>query len=42
MASVIVLNYLPELNEEWFDFDRLQIMNAENKIKYRPGLLKKI
>ena len=42
MASVIVLNYLPYLNEVCFDFDRLQIMNAENKILYRPELLKKI
>ena len=42
MVSIIVFNYLPDISEEWFDFDRLQIMNAENKILYRPGLLKKI
>ncbi len=29
MVSIIILNYISYIKEEWFDFDRLQILNAK-------------
>lgn len=29
MVSIIILNYISYIKEEWFDFDRLQVLNAK-------------